>query len=181
MASYCRHGHEQTPEIRRPRRGWRSCQACVSEERRRARAKKVGAGRWWEFHTVQPLSTTEIKDFARRLAHGECISEITTGTKTTHKTVLHHRWMVWRNLHPEIGKRLRRLSIENKFERVRAANFVKQRLGAPWVMAPPPPPDMAAIIDAAVPRQLFPELRMEICQRLAIDVLERRANAPSMA
>jgi hypothetical protein len=48
-------------------------------------------------------------------------------------------------------------------------------------MAPPPPPDMAAIIDAAVPRQLFPELRMEICQRLAIDVLERRANAPSMA
>jgi len=89
--------------------------------------------------------------------------------------------MVWRNLHPEIGKRLRRLSIENKFERVRAANFAKQRLGAPWVMAPPPPPDMAAIIDAAVPRQLFPELRMEICQRLAIDVLERRANAPSMA
>jgi hypothetical protein len=174
MATYCRHGHEQTPENHRARSGWRSCRMCVLEERRRARAKRVSAGKWWEFHTVQPLSTTEIKDFARRLAHGECISEITTGTKRTHKTALYHRWMVWRNLHPEIGKRLRRLSIENKFARVRATNE-KNRLLAlvPWVVTPPPD-DMWAIIDAIVPRQLFPELRMEICQRLAIDVLERR-------
>jgi len=112
--------------------------------------------------------------FARRLAHGETISAITTGTKCTHKTAIYHRWMVWRHLNPEMGKRFRRLSIENKFARVRAANQAKREIIlATWVTSPPPD-NMWAIIDDAVPRNLLSEVRMEICQRLALDVMERR-------
>lgn len=33
---------------------------------------------------------------------------------------------------------------------------------------------MWAIIDAVVPRGMFNELRMEVCQRLALQVMERR-------
>ena len=112
--------------------------------------------------------------FASRLAHGETISEIATGTKRAHKTALYHRWMVWRHLHPKIGMRLRKLSIDNKHARVREANRERrERMLTPSVAAPPPD-DMWAIIEAVVPRALFSELRREVCQRLALDVLERR-------
>jgi hypothetical protein len=141
---------------------------------RKARDKKIDQGKWWEFHTTRSLSGGELKMFASRLAHGETISEITIETKKTHKTALYHRWMVWRHRHPEIGVRFRRLSRENKFARIRVANQEKRQLGRVAWVSTAPPEDMWAIINAVVPRHLFSELRKEICQRLALEVLERR-------
>lgn len=174
VMAFFRHGHAQTPEVRRPRRGWRACHRCAYEASRKSRDKKVAAGRWWEFHTTRPFTAAELKMFAGRLAHGETISQITTGTKKTHKTALYHRWMVWKNLHPDIGKRLRRLALDNKAEQARDRNQARREFrGAPWV-ATPPPAEMWAIIDAVVPRGMFSELRMEVCQRLALEIMERR-------
>jgi hypothetical protein len=146
----------------------------VARAHRKARDKKISVGKWFEFHTTRPLTAPELKMFARRLAHGETITQITVGTKKTHKTALYHRWMVWRHLHPDIGKRLRRLSIDNKFECIRNRNQARREFrGASWIAAAPPD-DMWAIIDAVVPRGMFSELRMEVCQRLALQVMERR-------
>jgi hypothetical protein len=108
--------------------------------------------------------------FARRLAHGETNSQITSGTRSP----LYHRWMVWKHQHPDIGKRFRRLAIDNKFEQIRNANQARREFrGAPFV-ATSPPADMWAMIDAAVPKGLFSELRLEVRQRLALEVMERR-------
>jgi len=181
MAIYCRRGHEQTPTVSTGRRGWQACSICVADTKRNQRAKYVQAGRWWEFHTTRPLTAAELKMFARRLAHGEAISEITAGTRSTHKTPLYHRWMVWKHQHPDIGKRLRRLAIDNKFARIRDRNQARREFrGAPWV-ATPPPAEMWTIIDAVVPRSLFTELRKEVCQRLAVEVLERRCECTPAA
>jgi hypothetical protein len=85
------------------------------------------------------------------------------------------------NTHPEAGKCLYRLAIDNKFERLRAANRERrQLLLAPSVLAPPPK-DMDAIIDSIVPRQWEDELRKEVCQELAIEVLERRCECTPAA
>lgn len=182
MARFCGRGHEQTPDVHRPgRRGWETCRICVADTKRNQREKYVKRGRWWEFHTTRQLSAAELKMFASRLAHGETISQITTGTKKTHKTALYHRWMAWKNLHPDIGRRLRRLAIDNKHEQLRNRNQARREFrGAPWV-AIPPPAEIWAIIDAVVPRSMFRELRLEICQRLALQVLERRCECTGSA
>jgi hypothetical protein len=131
-------------------------------------------GRWWEYHTTRPLTEAELKMFASRLAHGETISQITIGTNKSHKSALYHRWMVWKHLHPDVGKRFRKLSIGNRFERILKANQARREFrGAPWVVTPPPA-ELWALIDSVVPRRLFSELRKEVCQRLALEVLERR-------
>jgi hypothetical protein len=172
MATFCKRGHEHSVHLKR---GWKVCRLCTAESNRKVRAKKVAAGRWWEYHTTKSLSASELKMFASRLARGASILEITAGTaKTKKRNGLYHRWIAFKHLHPEIGKRFRRLAIDNKYERFRAANRERRQLAsAPWVLTPPPS-DMWAIIDAVVPRRLFSELRMEIRQQLALDVLERR-------
>jgi hypothetical protein len=174
MVIYCIRGHEQTPSVATGRRGWRACRTCVAAIKRNQRSKAVKRGRWWEFHTTRSFSPTELKMFASRLAHGETIKQITTGTKKTHKTALYHRWMVWKHAHPVIGWRLYRLALDNKAEQTRERHKARREFrGAPWV-ATPPPNEMWAIIDSVVPRRMFSELRAEVCQRLAIEVLERR-------
>jgi hypothetical protein len=123
-----------------------------------------------------------LKTFANRLAHGESILEIAADPKTKNKkTGLYLRWRAFKHAHPEAGKRLYRLAIDNKFERLRAANRERrQLLLAPSVLAPPPR-DMDAIIDSIVPRQWEDELRKEVCQELAIEVLERRCECTPAA
>ena len=174
MTTFCKYGHEHTVH---PKRRWKVCRFCAAESNRKARAKKVAAGKWWEYHTTKSLSASELKMFASRLARGGSILEISTGTataKTKKRTGLYHRWIAFKHLHPEIGKRLWRLAIDNKYERFRAANSERRQLAAaPWVLTPPPH-DMWTIIDAVVPRGLFSELRNEVCQRLALEVMERR-------
>jgi hypothetical protein len=138
------------------------------------RTKCVTAGKWWEIQTTKPLTTVEIKGLASRLARGETITQVAQGDKGYHQTPFYYRWMVWKSQHPEIGRRLLKLSKENKAAKVIATHQAKAALRQTAWVAVPPPNDMWAMINAAVPQNLFGELRGEVCQRLALDVLERR-------
>lgn len=134
----------------------------------------MAAGKWWEIQTTKPLTTVEIKGLASRLAHGETISQVAQGDKAYIQTPFYYRWLVWKSQHPEIGRRLVRLSQENRIAHVIASNQARVAIRRTAWVAVAPPANMWEMIDAIVPRNLFYELRSEVCQRLAEDVMERR-------
>lgn len=174
MKTHCIHGHALTPEnvnLRQKRNRW-ECRACRADEKRRHRAKKLAVGRWWEVRTVRQLGANELRRMAQALAHGTTITEFTSKAKRVHDQS-YYRWIAWKHAQPKAAARFKRLSQETVSERRRAI-FLARTVAAPALITVAPPSDMWAIIDSTVPRQLFSELRTEICQQLALDVLERR-------
>jgi hypothetical protein len=181
MRTHCAKGREKTPEnifYVRGKRGYWKCRTCRAAERRRARKKKIDSGRWWEAYSKKSLSITELKMLARGLAHGQTIGSITRGASPYYATSLYRRWLVWKNHQPEMAARFNKLSRQafREIGRNSRNQYLANLSLTTLVTRPIPPAEMIiAMIDEAVaPLRIMGTLRMEICQGLVVEVLERR-------
>lgn len=127
------------------------------------------------------LNAEELRRLARALAHGAIIKEFTSHPETGIHTQLYYKWMAWKCAYPKIASRFKRLSRETYSERRRKAFEAKKLTSSrAWVLVDPPD-NIWQIIESVVPHQIPGELRSEICQRLAIEVLERRCECDPQA
>lgn len=117
----------------------------------------------------------------RTVAQGGTISDATREGRTYYSTQMYKRWTVWKHQHPLEAARLKRQSVKSKAEKrigLAAARLAVLRAPAIVLSRELPPADQVlALIEAAIaPLRLSDEIRSEVRQNLAVDVLERRVD-----